>query len=201
MRSKSHKDHILGLAERQGLIRPRDLQRENIPRVYLRRLVDDGSLVKLGRGLYALPDYSPSELAAVAEVAKKAPKAIICLLTALRVHGLTTQNPFEVWIMIDREGWRPKLEYPPLRVVRASGRALTVGVEEKRIGGLSVRVTGPAKTVADCFKYRSKIGIDVAVEALGDCWRKRAAKLDEIEHYAEINRVAKVMRPYMEALQ
>lgn len=201
MRPKGHKEAILGLARRQGLIRPRDLDREQIPRVYLRRLVDEGLLAKLGRGLYALPDYVPSELATIAEATKKVPNGIICLLSALRVHGLTTQNPFEVWIMIDREAWRPKLDYPALRVVRASGEALTAGVVEKRLDGVTARVTCPAKTVADCFKHRNKIGIDVAVEALRDCWRQRAATLDEIGGYAQIDRVAKVMRPYLEALQ
>lgn len=201
MHTKGHKSAILGLARRQGLVRPRDLEREGIPRVYLRRLVDEGQLAKLGRGLYALPDYSPSELATIAEAAAKVPSGIICLLSALRVHDLTTQNPFEVWIMIHREAWRPKLEYPPLRVVRASGDALTAGVFEKRLDGVTARVTGPAKTVADCFKHRNKIGIDVAVEALRNCWRQRSATLDEIGRYAEIDRVAKVMRPYMESVQ
>ena len=201
MNTQGHKEAILGLAARQGLVRPKDLERAGIPRVYLRRLVDDGLLTKLGRGLYALPSYAPSELATIAEAAKKAPTAIVCLLSALRIHGLTTQNPFEVWIMIDRDAWRPKLDYPPLRVVRASGDSLTAGVTEMRIDGVDARVTCPAKTVADCFKYRTKVGVDVAVEALRDCWKQRAATLDEIGRYAEIDRVAKVMRPYMEALQ
>lgn len=201
MNTQGHKEAILGLAARQGLVRPKDVERAGIPRVYLRRLVDDGLLTKLGRGLYALPSYAPSELATIAEAAKKAPTAIVCLLSALRIHGLTTQNPFEVWIMIDRDAWRPKLDYPPLRVVRASGDSLTAGVTEMRIDGVDARVTCPAKTVADCFKHRTKVGVDVAIEALRDCWKQRAATLDEIGRYAEIDRVAKVMRPYMEALQ
>lgn len=201
MNAKGHKQAILGLAERHGLVRPRDLDHAGIPRVYLRRMVDDGLLAKLGRGLYALDGYEPSELASIAEAAKKAPSAIVCLLSALRVHGLTTQNPFEVWIMIDRDAWRPKLDYPPLRIVRASGEALTTGVTEIKIDGIKTRVTSPAKTVADCFRHRNKIGVDVAIEALRDCCKQRAATLDEIGRYAEIDRVAKVMRPYMEALQ
>lgn len=201
MDTKGHKQAILGLAKRQGLVRPKDLDRAGIPRVYLRRMVVAGLLAKLGRGLYALPGYEPSELASIAEAAKKAPNAIVCLLSALRVHGLTTQNPFEVWIMIDRNAWRPKLDYPPLRIVRASGEALTAGVLEMKIDGIKTQVTNPAKTVADCFKYRNKIGVDVAIEALRDCWKRRAATLDEIDRFAEIDRVAKVMRPYMEALQ
>ena len=201
MSSKGHKQAILEVAGRQGLVRPRDLDRAGIPRVYLRRMVDDGLLTKLGRGLYALPTYEPSELASIAEAAKKAPNAIVCLLSALRIHGLTTQNPFEVWIMIDRDAWRPKLDHPPLRIVRASGEALTAGVTEMKVDGVATRVTNPAKTVADCFRHRNKIGVDVAIEALRDCWEQRAATLDEIDRHAEIDRVAKVMRPYMEALQ
>lgn len=201
MDAKGHQEAILRLAERQGLVRPKDLEGAGIPRVYLRRMVDDGVLSKLGRGLYALPDYAPSEFASIAEAAKKAPNAIVCLLSALRVHGLTTQNPFEVWIMIDRDAWRPTFDNPPLRVVRASGDALTAGVTEMRVDGVPTRVTCPGKTVADCFRHRNKIGVDVAVEALRDCWSRRAATLDEIGRFAEIDRVAKVMRPYMEALQ
>lgn len=201
MADSSYKQRVLALARRQGLIRPRDLEREAIPRVYLRRLVDEERLVRLARGLYALPDYAPSEFATIGEACKKIPKAIVCLLSALRLHGLTTQNPFEVWLMIDREAWRPKLEYPPLRIVRASGDALTAGVVEKRIDGVTARVTSPAKTVADCFRYRNKVGVDVAVEALRDCWQSRQATLDEIARYADVDRVSNVMRPYMEALQ
>jgi len=201
MSAQGYREAILELAAQQGLVRPKDLDRAGIPRVYLRRMVDDGLLAKLGRGLYALPDYAPSELATIAEAAKKAPNAIVCLLSALRVHDLTTQNPFEVWMMIHRDAWRPKFDYPSLRVVRASGDALAAGVTEMRIDGVTAQVTCPAKTVADCFKHRNKIGVDVAVEALRDCWKQRAATLDEIGRYAEIDRVAKVMRPYMEALQ
>jgi predicted transcriptional regulator of viral defense system len=201
MDTRDYKQEVLELARRQGLVRPRDLDEEAIPRMYLQRLVAAGRLSKLGRGLYALPDYAPSELATLAEAAKKVPKGIICLLSALRVHGLTTQNPFEVWMMIDREAWRPKLDYPRLRIVRASGKALTEGVVSRQIDGVPVQITSPAKTVADCFRYRNKIGIDVAVEALRECWRERAATLDEVHRYATIDRVANVMRPYMEALQ
>lgn len=201
MITKDHKQDVIGLARRQGLVRPRDLDRAGIPRVYLQRLLQEERLVKLGRGLYALPDYAPSEFATIAEACKKVPKGVICLLSALRIHGLTTQNPFEVWVMIDREAWRPKLDYPPLRIIRASGEPLTAGVVEKQIDGVAARVTSPAKSVADCFRYRGKVGIDVAVEALRDCWRQRAATLDEIGKYAAVDRVANVMRPYMEALQ
>lgn len=126
--------------------------------------------------------------------------AVICLLSALRFHELTTQNPFEVWIMIDRKARQPAIEHPPVRVIRASGAALKEGANFHRLEGVLVRVTHPAKTVADCFKYRSKVGTDVAIEALRDCWRQRKATMDEIHRYAKIDRVVNVMRPYMESL-
>lgn len=201
MTQRNYKQEILRLARREGLVRPRDLEDACIPRTYLRRLTEEGKLIKLGRGLYAMPDYAPSELATIAEACKRVPKGIVCLLSALRIYGLTTQNPAEVWMMIDRRAWRPKIEYPPLRFVTASGEALTEGVITKQIDGVKARITSPAKTVADCFRYRSTVGLDVAIEALRDCRDQRQATLDEIARYAKIDRVLNVMRPYMESLQ
>ncbi len=191
---------LLRYARDRGLVRPRDVERLRIPRTTLKRLVDEGQLIRRSRGVYTVPEYEPTEHTDLAAVAKRAPKAVICLLSALRFHELTTQNPFEVWIMIDRTAWRPRIEHPPLRIVRASGAALREGIDFHRIEGVLVRVTHPAKTAADCFKYRSKVGTDVAVEALRDCWRQRKATMDEIHRYAKIDRVANVMRPYMESL-
>jgi len=124
---------------------------------------------------------------------------VVCLLTALRFHGLTTQSPHEVWLAIGSKTWLPQVDHPTLRFVRLSARALEAGVEEHSIEGVIVRVYNPAKTVADCFKYRNKIGLDVALEALRDCRRQRKCTNDELWHYAKICRVANVMRPYMEA--
>ena len=125
---------------------------------------------------------------------------MVCLLSALRLHDLTTQAPFEVWLAIDNKAGTPKVDYPPLRIVRFSGAALTEGVEEHIVDGVTVRVTGVAKTVADCFKYRNKIGLDVVLEALREAWNANRMTSDEIWHYAKINRVANVMRPYLESL-
>lgn len=201
MDQRDYEQEIIGLARREGLVRPRDLEHAGIPRTYLQRLVASGRLIKLGRGLYALPDYAPSELATVAEACKRVPKGIVCLISALRIYGLTTQNPPEVWMMIDRHAWRPRIEYPPLRIVTATGPALREGVVARQIDGMSVRITSPGKTVADCFRYRSKVGLDVAIEALRDCKKQRLATLDEIAKYAKIDRVMNVMRPYMESMQ
>ena len=191
---------ILALAATQGLIRPRDLDALALPRIALTRLVLQGRLERVGRGLYASPGRLTSEYGSMAEVARKHPRAIVCLLSALRVHGLTTQSPFELWLAIPNKSRAPRIDYPPLRVVRFSGVCLTDGIEEHRIDGTAVRVTSVARTVADCFKFRNKIGLDVALEALRETWAARRVTMDELWCYAVQCRVANVMRPYMESL-
>jgi len=191
---------LLLFVRTHGLVRPRDVDRLEIPRTTLKRLVDDGRLIRRSRGVYTLPEHEPAEHTDLAAVAERAPRAVICLLSALRYHEITTQNPFEVWIMVERTAWRPRIEHPPVRVIRASGAALTEGVVSETIEGVQVLITAPGKTVADCFKYRGKVGTDVAIEALRECWRQRKATMDEIHRYAQIDRVANIMRPYMESL-
>jgi predicted transcriptional regulator of viral defense system len=190
---------ILEIAEQEGVLRPRDLDAHGIPRIYLGRLCERGLLDRVGRGLYVLPDADVSEHHTLAEAGKRVPHGVVCLLSALRFHGLTTQSPSEVWLAIGNKAWRPQVDYPPLRFVRFSERTLEAGVEEHSIEGVLVRVYNPAKTVADCFKYRNKIGLDVALEALRDCRRQRRCTNDELWRYAKICRVANAMRPYMEA--
>lgn len=190
---------ILEIVEQAGVLRPRDLDTYGIPRIYLSRLCERGLLDRVGRGLYVLPDADVSEHHTLAEAGKRVPHGVVCLLSALRFHGLTTQSPSEVWLAIANKAWRPQVDYPPLRFVRFSERTLEAGVEEHYIEGVLVRIYNPAKTVADCFKYRNKIGLDVALEALRDCRRQRRCTNDELWHYAKICRVANVMRPYMEA--
>ena len=182
------------------MIRPKELDRYGIPRRYLYRLEQDGKLQRVGRGLYALPDAEPSENRSLAEAAKRVPTGVICLLSALRFHELTTQAPFEVWMAIGQKAWRPRVEYPPLRVVRFSGAALREGIEERVIEGVRVPVYSPAKTVADCFRYRNKIGLDVAIEALRECLRARRCNRNDLWHYAGVCRVQNVIRPYLEAV-
>lgn len=190
----------LELARRQGYIRPRDIEAAGGSRTALARLVDKGKIVRLSRGLYSLPDQSVSEHTTLAEVAVQAPNVLICLLSALQFHGLTTQSPFEVWVAIPNKARAPKIDYPPLRVFRFSGAALTEGAEEHQVDGITVRVTCVAKTVVDCFKYRNKIGLDVALEALREAWAAKQATMDELWHYAQICRMTNVMRPYLETL-
>ena len=183
-----------------GVLRPRDLDQHGIPRAHLHALERQGVISRAGRGLYLTSKAATSEHHSVAEAAKAVPNGVVCLLTALRMHGLTTQAPFEVWMAIDRKAWKPRVAYPPLRIVRFSGIALTDSVQVHDIEGIAVRLYGPAKTVADTFKYRNKIGLDVALEALRDCLRQRLATVDELHRAATVCRVANVMRPYMEAM-
>ena len=196
----SNHQRILALAANQGLIRPRDLDEWSLPRVALTRLVRQGRLERVGRGLYATPGRPASEHGSMAEVARKHPQAIVCLLSALRVHGLTTQSPFELWVAIPNKSRAPRIDYPPLRVVRFTGVGLTDGVEEHPIDGVVVRVTSVARTVADCLKFRNKIGLDVALEALREAWAARRVTMDDLWRYAVQCRVANVMRPYLESL-
>ena len=199
-RAKSRKDRVLDLVRQAGVLRPRDLDAEGIPRVYLRRLLAEGLLDRPGWGIYIAADLKPTPNHTLAEACKRVPHGVVCLLSALQFHELTTHAPFEVWLAIDEKARLPKVEYPPLRVVRFSGPALENGIKEHRIEGVAVKVYTPAKTVADCFKYRNKIGLDVALEALRDCWKKRRATMDELWQAAKTCRVANVMRPYLESL-
>lgn len=195
----SHRDKAIALARRKGVARARDFAAAGVPRMTLRRLEQEGVLVRPARGLYQLTDAEISASHSLAEAAAVAPKGVVGLLSALRFHELTTQLPHEVWLLMPSKAWTPVNSPVKLRIVRASEHSLTAGVEHHRIDGVSVPITSPAKTVADCFKHRSKVGLDVALEALRDALRTKRATADAIWRFAEINRVANVMRPYLEA--
>jgi predicted transcriptional regulator of viral defense system len=200
MAANTQVQRVLELVRQRGIVRGTELDRLGVHRMYLKRLVDRGLLVQRSRGIYEAAEPRLSEHDSVIEVAVRVPRATLCLLTALRLHQLTTQNPFEVWIMIDRKARKPSMTYPPIRVVRASGFALSRGVKAMRIDGVEINVTTVAKTVADCFKYRSTVGVDVAIEALRDAWRQKKVTVEAIIAAAKIDRVATVMRPYLESL-
>ena len=191
---------VVEIAKKLGVLRPRDLDGYGIPRMYLSRLHDRNLLHRVGRGLYVVADLEATEHHTLAEACKRVPHGVLCLLSALQYHGLTTQSPFEVWMAIERKARLPIVTRPVMRFVRFSGRALTEGIEEKQIEGVAVKVYNPAKTVVDCFKYRNKIGLDVAMEALRDCFRTRKCTMDELSYYAQVCRVEKVMKPYLEAI-
>ncbi len=204
--SQTQTELVLALAHQTGVLRPRDLDEHHIQRYYLHRLWRRGLLVRDERGIYRAPEGELSEHHSLVEANKLVPKGVVCLLSALQFHGLTTQNPVSVWLAIPEKARRPQPASLPLQVVRFSGQALTAGVEEHLLEGVMVKVYHPAKTVADCFKYRHKIGLDVAIEALRDALRLRntdgspLCSVDEIWHYAQICRVANVIKPYLEAL-
>lgn len=188
------------LLRHSGTLRASQLVAAGVARIQISRMVTAGVLKRVSRGVYSLPNYRPPENATLVLVAQRAPKAIVCLLTALRFHDLTTQSPADVWIAIGNKGRPPRMAYPKLRVVRFSARALVEGVQIHRIKGVPVKVTGVARTVADCFKFRNKIGSDVALEALQDAWRDKRVTMNELWEAAEVCRVTNVMRPYLETL-
>jgi predicted transcriptional regulator of viral defense system len=191
---------VLEIARKNNILRPRDLDPYGIPRKYLSILHQKGLLSRVGHGLYVLEDADLTEKHTIAEVCKRVPRGVVCLLSALQFHDLTTQAPFQVWLAIDRKAWLPKEPRLPIRIVRFSGPALEKGIEKHVIEGVPVKIYNPAKTVADCFKYRNKIGLDVALEALRDCRRERKCTNYDLWEYAKICRVANVMKPYLEAI-
>jgi len=162
-------------------------------------LTQQGELVRLGRGLYSRPDATITENHTLAQFCAHVPHGVICLSSALQFHNIGTQNPWQVWALIEKGAHAPQMDYPPLHIIRASGESFSAGVEEHRIEGVTVRVTGIAKTIADCFKYRSQVGLDVSLEALKECLDEQRADRATIRNFARVCRVERIMRPYMEA--
>ena len=197
---KNIKQRILDLVKENGVLRPRDLDPIGIPREHLKRLYANGYLRRVGHGLYILANGEIGEYQTISEACKRVPNGVICLMTALQYHGLTTQVPFEVWMAIERTAWLPKRDHTVIRFFRFSGPSFTEGIVNEKVNGVPVKIFNPAKTVADCFKYRNKIGIDIAIEALRDCIQSRKCTFDEIMNYAKICRVANVIKPYLESM-
>ena len=193
-------ERLVDLVRRRHIVRAKDLERARIPRNYLARLVERGQLQKLQRGLYTVDSLPASEHISLLETSRRVPNGVICLLSALAFHQIGTQVPGEVWIAIDVKGWAPRITSPAVRIIRFSGKALRSGILRQQIAGGKIRVYSPAKTVADCFKFRNKIGTDVALEALRDCYRQKKATMNELFEAAKVCRVVNVMRPYLESL-
>lgn len=200
MSPTSSRRRLLRLARRREILTASEVARGGIHSQELSRLVREGALERISRGQYRLAGRPVTEHHGLAVAAQAVPHGVICLISALSFHEIGTQLPFEVWMAIDRRARRPALHYPRLRVARFSGKALTEGVETHLLEGRRVRIYGVAKTLADVFKYRKKVGLDVALEALREAWRERRVTMDEIDHFARICRVERVMRPYLEAL-
>ncbi len=184
-----------------GTLRTREAAERGIHYSTLYGMRDAGFLEQLSRGVYRLTELQAPSKYDVVAVAERVPDAVLCLVSALDLHEIGTQIPSAVNIAVGKKDWHPQFDYPPVRVYRMSEKALTAGVEEHSIDGTTVRAFSPAKTVADCFKFRNKIGLDVALEALREALRSRKATRDEIMKYAEVDRVSKVVRPYLEAME
>lgn len=193
-----HSAEILKMA-RSRILRPRDLRELDAPRGALTDLVRSGELVRTARGLYVAPDLKLSEHHSLAEVSKRWPQAVICLLSALQFHELTLELPAEVWIAVPR-GFTPRSKDMRIRIVQVSAQTFSEGIGTHLIEGVPVRIYSPARTVADCFKFRSQVGVSVAYEALRNAWLQRKAGADELVHFAKLCRVYNVMRPYFETL-
>lgn len=195
------REKLIDYARHKKVFRAAEMERDlGLSRMYLWRLTQEGVLEKLGYGIYTLKGTDLSETQSILEVAAKAPVAVLCLISALRFHDLTSQNPFEVWIAIPRDTWIPKIETTRARVFRFAKKVYDAGIEKHTIEGVEVKVYSPAKTVADCFYYERVVGLDVALEALRDSWRRRKVTMDELYHFAELRNVKKKMLPYINTL-
>lgn len=198
----NYRERALELTRARGIARARDFKAAGIPLVYLKRLTDAGDLIRLGRGLYQIPENVGEDIAHnLAEAARRVPSGVISLLSALRYHGLTTQLPHAVWMTIPRNARTPSVQGLRIEVVRANDEVLKAGVDYVQVEGVEVPIYGVAKTVADCFKHRRHVGEDVAVEALRDALRQRKATASELMRYAAINRVNRRIEPYVRAMQ
>ena len=191
---------VLELASQRGMLRASHLQELGIARVVLSRLTASGQLERVGRGVYRLPERQGAEHESLATIAVKVPQAVFCLLTALQIHGLTTQLPRQVWIAMPQGSHAPKMDYPHVKMVQFSGDAYAQGIEVVQADQVALRVYGVAKTVADCFKHRNTVGLDVALEALRETLSNQRASADDLWRFAKVCRVANVMRPYLDAL-
>lgn len=191
---------VMAMTEKRTIFRARDLAAAGIPNFALTRLVAAGKLERVARDVYARVDAPLSAYRSLAEVSFRVPGGVICLLSALRYHEIGTQSPHDVWVAIPPGSTRPTIQSPRVRFTQMAPVSITAGVQSLDLDGVPVKLFCPAKTVADCFKYRNKVGLDVALEALRDAWEQRLFTIDELWGYAKINRVNNVIRPYLEML-
>jgi predicted transcriptional regulator of viral defense system len=198
--TQKNTDNLFRHLKRQGFLRTREIEALGISRVDLGELCRNGTLQRIRRGQYCLPDMELSEHHSLAVVSKQIPKGIVCLISALNFHGFTSQLPHEVWMTIDVKARQPKITGAPVRFFHSSGKALNAGIEKHRVYGIPIKVYSAAKTVVDCFKYRNKVGLDVALEALREGWKDKRFSMDELWQYATLCRVDNIMRPYLESL-
>lgn len=198
--TSTQRTRALDLLKTKGMLRLRDFMAEHIEPETLARLLRDKKVVRPARGLYQLPEVQIDAAHTLTEATALVPKGIVCLISALQFHTLTLQMPSKVWMAIERSAWKPTISYPPIRFVRFSGWAMTDGVERYSIQSRKIPITNPARTIVDCFRYRNKIGIDIAMEGLREGIRHRKCTPDQLWQYAKRARIWTVMRPYVEAV-
>lgn len=198
--SQTQIQRVLKLFRKTTTIRASDLKEKDIPRSVLARMISAGLLQKVSHGLYRQSHTQMSEKEEMVNIALRVPQAIFCLFTALQFHELTTQLPRQIWIALPQGSHKPKIDYPPLQMIQLTKKIYDVGIDTVIVDQVPIRIYNPAKTVVDCFKFRNKIGLDVALEALKDALHQKKATSDELYYFAKIERVQKIILPYMEAL-
>jgi predicted transcriptional regulator of viral defense system len=196
----NRKKQVLEITRKYGVVKASDIEAAGISRNYLYMLYKDGLLRKTARGLYMIADAPITEHSSFIEISKRVPHAVVCLVSALNFHQITTQIPHEVWITLPRGAWSPKIAYPPINITFMSGKAYDFGIEEHTINGSTINIYNLSKTVADCFKFRNKIGLDIAIEALKETLRSNKVTVEELMDAAKVCNVSKIMRPYLEAI-
>ncbi|MBK9990941.1 MAG: AbiEi antitoxin N-terminal domain-containing protein [Verrucomicrobia bacterium] len=190
--------HLMKAFKTATMLPSKELEARGLQRGDIQAAVRSGVISRVASGLYRFSEAEVTENHSLVQASRIVPHGVVCLLSALRFHETTTQAPHEVWLAVPRDSWRPKAK--GIRLVQFAKNALGEGIEAHKIEGAVVRVTSLARTVADCFKFRNKIGLDVAVEALRDVRSRRKCSVDELLRQARLCRVAKVMQPYLEAL-
>ena len=197
---KTQRETARALLGEKGLVRMHEFRDAGVGAETVARLVRDGAVERIARGLYQLSGAMPDPWHNFSEASALVPRGVICLTSALQFHEMTLQMPSAVWMAIDRTGWKPKIDYPPIRFVRFGTRAMSDGVKCHQIDGVAVPIFEPAKTIVDCFRYRNKIGLDIALESLREGLRARRVTPDQLWKFARSARVWTVMRPYVEAI-
>lgn len=198
--SETDTERLRRLSAQMGAFRLADARAMGVHPESVYRLVRRGDLERVGRGLYRAAEAEVTEHHGLVLASKVVPAGVVCLLSALSFHELTTQLPFEVWMALDRRAATPREPAVQLRIMRFSGPALTLGIEAHELEGAEVRVYSAPKTVVDCFRYRNLVGLDVAIEALRDCLDQHKASPAELWELAQACHIGSVMRPYIEAL-
>ena len=198
--SQTQRQTLLNYLSQHPIIRSYELNDLGVSREVLRRMVENGEIIQLGRGIYSYSETELNEHSQLAEVSKRVPNGVICLISALRFYNLTTQIPFEIWIAIEKNRWKPQVNYPPLQVIHLSGAGFHEGIVHHSIDGVKSPIYNIPKTVVDCFKFRSKIGLDVALEALKEALHHKYTTRDQIWRLSKACHISSVIKPYLEAV-